>query len=91
MLSNAQIKTREIYKVKQELIKARTRFRDAQQDLLLALNECALSEYRNDNKLKKGVVTIKCKSAIKEYFVAYGKKLGLEEHLQSLYDWKAED
>lgn len=91
MLTNKQVKSREIFKTKQELIRATGELKKAQQDYLLATNEVALSEIRNDNKLKKGVIELKFKGAINRYFKAYGKYIGLQEQLSKLTQWKAED
>lgn len=91
MLSNKQIKSREIYKTKQELIKATGELKKVQQDYLLATNEVALCEFRKDNKLKQGVIALKFKSATTRYFKAYGRYVGLQEQLSRLTAWKAED
>lgn len=91
MLSNKQIKSREIFKTKQDLIKATGELKKAQQEYLLATNEVALSEIRKDNALKKGVVALKFKGAINRYYKAYGRYIGLQEQLSKLTQWKAEE
>lgn len=88
MLSNAQIKQRELYRQRQNLIKLCGEMKRAQEEMLLALNECALSELRKDNKLKQGVITLRMRSAIKRYFACYGAKYNCEQHIQELQDWK---
>lgn len=88
MLTNRQIKSRELFKASQSLIKVNGNFKKAQHDLLCAFNECALSEYRKDNKLKKSVVSMKCKSAIKYYFSVFADKVALEEQIQRLRAWQ---
>lgn len=91
MLNNREIKSKEIYKAKQRLLRVQGDFARAQKELLLALNECALSEYRHDNKLKSGVVMLKCKNAISRYMRTFGEKFGIEEHLSALYKWEPKD
>jgi len=91
MLSNSQIKQRELYKENQRLIKIIGEFKRAQNEMLLALNECALSEIRKDNKLKQSVINLRMKNAIKRYFNLYGEKYMCEEHIQELKEWKTVD
>jgi len=91
MLSNKEIKRKEIFKKTQELIKVTRDFKKAQSDLLLALNDCAQAEVCHYNKLQKGVVELRFKGAVKHYFRVYGQKMIIEEHIQELKNWKAED
>lgn len=91
MLTNAQIKSRELYKATQNLIKILGNFKKAQQDLLLAMNECALAEICHFNAIKKGVVMQKCKWAIKHYIKVYGDKFIEEEHIEQLKNWQPND
>ena len=91
MLSNREIKSKEIYKAKQKLLRVKGEFKQVQNDLLIAMNECALSEYRHDNKLKQGVIALKCKNAISRYMRVYGEMFGIEEHLSALYKWEPKD
>lgn len=91
MITNKQIKNKEIYKTKQQLLKLRGLFKEEQHELLLALNEMALSEIKHYNVLKQGVVNARLKSAIRTYINRYGEITLLEEHLQKLFDWSATD
>lgn len=91
MLTNKQIKSKELYKVNQELLKVYGEMKKVQNDYLCATNEMAMAEYRKDNVLKKKVIELKFKSAIKNYFRVYARKIGLEEQRSALQQWKTED
>lgn len=91
MLSNRDIKRREIYKAQQKLIRVLGDFKKAQQEYLYATNQLALDELKKPNALVTAVHKQKFKSAVKQYINLYGEKIGLEEHIAQLKQWKVED
>lgn len=91
MLSNREIKRREIYKANQKLIRVLGDFKKAQQEFLYATNQLALDELDKPNALVKGVHNAKFKSAVKNYIKTYGEKVGLERYIAQLKEWEAKD
>lgn len=93
MQSNKQIKKREIFILKQKLIKQLGIVKDAQNKLLVAINECAYDELNKDsvNALKRSVNQLTMKNAIKHYINSYMQKLVYDDDLKDLESWKADN
>lgn len=91
METNKQIKKKELFKANQRLIKVLGDLKKAQNDLLVSMNNCALLEVTHANSLKKGVAMMDFKLRLKYYFKVYGDKVIIEEHIDQLRDWKAEE
>lgn len=89
METNYQIKKKELFKANQRLIITLGKLKKAQNDLLVALNKCAVLEVEHANQLKKSVAMLEFKQVLKHYFKVYGDKYILEEHISQLRDWSA--
>lgn len=91
MLSNLEIKRKEIYKANQKLLKVLGDFKKAQCDYLKATNQLALDELDKANSLVRGVHNLAFKTAVKKYMQVYGEKVGLERSISQLKAWECKD
>jgi len=91
MLTNEQIRKKEIYKCQQRQIKLNGELKQAQADLIASLNECALAEVCKYNPIQKKYAEYKCKSSLKCYFKVYGQVYLNQEHINELLTWHCED
>lgn len=91
MLTNKDIKHRQLFKLNQQQIKILGELKQAQNDMIVSINDCALVELDNENVLKRGVIAQKMKFAVKRYTKMYMEYVVLQRDIETLKQWKAQD
>lgn len=91
MLSNSQIKRREIFKINQRLLKLYGDLKKAQNDMIVSINQCAMDELEKANNLKVGVHKLDLKRTIKRYTDVYMNIKALERDRADLENWQTDN
>lgn len=91
MLSNGQIKRREIFKLNQKLLKLYGDLKKAQNDMICSINQCAMDELDKANSLKVGVHKLDLKRTIKRYTDLYMNIKVLERDRADLENWHTDN
>lgn len=91
MQTNKQIKRKELFNVKNQLIAINKDFKEVQEKFLQSLNSCALSEALDEDKKTQREKLIDFKFALNQYFIVYRKRFLLLTHLEELKKWDAKE